>query len=149
MDLLAGMYRARAGCAGLDGEAIRFVRLFLDKLESRGRDHLGARLIQEAHAFVLMDRQGSASESCLTAAMAARERALRHLATTSAVASDADAVPGSDVPVSIREKYGQKLVMYGSTQTHSLGAKVCSLRLRKASSAGLADLFSRRRPLCC
>ena len=45
--------------------------------------------------------------------MAARERALTHLAEKD----------GVDLSTA-REKYGQKLVMYGSTQTHSLGLKV-------------------------
>lgn len=29
-----------------------------------------------------------------------------------------------DIPASVREKYGQKLVVYGSTQTHSIAKKV-------------------------
>ena len=67
----------------------------------------------------------------ITVAIAARERALRLLAEREPAdlapnghALDDGGVPGSDVPMAIREKYGQKLVMYGSTQTHSLGAKV-------------------------
>ena len=83
----------------------------------------------------LADRKGSASESCLTAAMAARERALRHLAGS------------TDVPVSVRERYGQKLVMYGSTQTHSLGAKVrgykISLTIGRAASRSAIPSRSR------
>lgn len=71
---------------------------------------------------------GSASESALTAAIAARERALRILATQreheDLIAAGEEGIPGTVVPVDVREKYGQKLVMYGSTQTHSLGAKV-------------------------
>jgi hypothetical protein len=55
--------------------------------------------------------------------MAARERALRHLAGNTAP-TGSNVIPGSEVPVLTREQYGQKLVMYGSTQTHSLGAKV-------------------------
>lgn len=46
-------------------------------------------------------QQGSASEACLTVCIAARERALRILPGTTA----------------------EKLVLYGTTQTHSLGAK--------------------------
>lgn len=76
--------------------------------------------------------QATASESALTAAMAARERALQVLAKQHAAessesngdGSETPKPPGSDVPNHIREKYGQKLVMYGSTQTHSLGVKV-------------------------
>ena len=55
--------------------------------------------------------------------MAARERALR-LLTQELDPARSQAIRGSDVPVSVRDQYGQKLVMYGSTQTHSLGAKV-------------------------
>lgn len=69
---------------------------------------------------------GSASESALTAAMAARERALR-LLTQELDPARSQAIRGSDVPVSVRDQYGQKLVMYGSTQTHSLGAKAALL----------------------
>ncbi|KAK4689824.1 hypothetical protein P7C73_g271, partial [Tremellales sp. Uapishka_1] len=70
---------------------------------------------------------GSASESCLTAAIAARERALRRLASTASDEKPCAIVPGSDIPDTIREKYGQKLVVYGSTQTHSIGAKTALL----------------------
>lgn len=54
--------------------------------------------------------QGSASESALVAAIAARERCIRlRLAK-------------SDNQMT-REEIASKLIMYGSTQTHSLGAK--------------------------
>ncbi|WVQ84115.1 hypothetical protein IAT38_006260 [Cryptococcus sp. DSM 104549] len=62
---------------------------------------------------------GSASEAALTAAMAARERALRVLSGDVRPSESGDIA----VPDEVRQKYGQKLVMYGSTQTHSLGAK--------------------------
>lgn len=67
--------------------------------------------------------QNSASESALTAAIAARERALSILARS----NNLDAVEGgqnSEIPDAIREQYTSKLVMYGSTQTHSVAAKV-------------------------
>ncbi|WVR04512.1 hypothetical protein IAU60_001516 [Kwoniella sp. DSM 27419] len=64
---------------------------------------------------------GSASESAFTAAIAARERALRHLAVQAGAEPAANGL--IDVPDEIRYQYGQKLVVYGSTQTHSLGAK--------------------------
>ncbi|ODN77468.1 hypothetical protein L202_04644 [Cryptococcus amylolentus CBS 6039] len=67
--------------------------------------------------------QGSASEAALTAAMAARERALRHLTHGGKQGANGDI----EVPDEVRQKYGQKLVMYGSTQTHSLGAKAAIL----------------------
>lgn len=53
--------------------------------------------------------QGTASESALIATIAARERAIRLLLAKGAYAS--------------REEILPKMVMYGSTQTHSLGAK--------------------------
>ena len=53
----------------------------------------------------------------MTAAMAARERALAVLADQEQTDIDAS-----------RLKYGHKLIMYGSTQTHSLGAKVRTFR---------------------
>lgn len=52
--------------------------------------------------------------------MAARERALRILSNDDKAAADEDIEISEDV----RKKYGQKLVIYGSTQTHSIGAKV-------------------------
>jgi aromatic-L-amino-acid decarboxylase len=66
----------------------------------------------------------------LTAAVAARETALRYLATTetgSTLSGD-----GFDIPDDIRAKYSSKLVMYGSTHTHSLGQKV-------SQTKGVAD----------
>ena len=68
----------------------------------------------------------------ITVAIAARERALRVLAEREESEGTAHqlngtvegSVPGSDIPMRIRERYGQKLVVYGSTHTHSLGAKV-------------------------
>lgn len=57
----------------------------------------------------------------MTAAMAARERALRILSKDDKAAANEDIEISEDV----RKKYGQKLVIYGSTQTHSVGAKVC------------------------
>ncbi|WVQ97896.1 hypothetical protein IAU59_005013 [Kwoniella sp. CBS 9459] len=64
---------------------------------------------------------GSASESAFTAAMAARERALRQISRETGVQ---EAENGQiQVPDEIRNEYSQKLVVYGSTQTHSLGAK--------------------------
>ena len=71
---------------------------------------------------------GSASDSLLTASIAARERALRIIASDvaheSLVAAGEEGIPGTEVPVHVRETYGPKLVLYGSTQTHSLAAKV-------------------------
>ena len=79
--------------------------------------------------------QGSASECVLTAAIAARERALRYLADhLVAAGSETGTVPGSDIPLHVRDQYGHKLVMYGSTQTHSVGVKVrggCPSLLRR------------------
>lgn len=53
---------------------------------------------------------GSASESCLTVCIAARERALTRLSTP------------TTTPVE-RAAMMSRFVIYGSTQTHSLGAK--------------------------
>lgn len=53
--------------------------------------------------------------------MAARERVLRILSKDDKAAANEDIEISDDV----RQKYGQKLVIYGSTQTHSIGAKVC------------------------
>lgn len=66
--------------------------------------------------------QESASITCLTAATGARERTLKYLARREAGKKE---VPGEafDVPQDVREKYGQKLVIYGSTQTHSIAKK--------------------------
>ena len=81
--------------------------------------------------------QGSASESALTAAIGARERALRILAAqdkkqreqeSSLVPHDSQGTPETSIPLHSREKWSQRLVMYGSTQTHSIGSKV-SLRI--------------------
>lgn len=54
--------------------------------------------------------QGSASEACLTVCIAARERALNLLSTDGSTPE-------------IRSALVQKFIMYGTTQTHSLGAK--------------------------
>ncbi|GFZ46696.1 hypothetical protein JCM24511_03916 [Saitozyma sp. JCM 24511] len=70
---------------------------------------------------------GSASESALTAAMAARERALHRLTRSLSPAGTAPS-SGSSTPIPIREQYTQKMVIYGSTQTHSLGAKLILLK---------------------
>ncbi|TXT08689.1 hypothetical protein VHUM_02817 [Vanrija humicola] len=69
---------------------------------------------------------GSASESALTAAIGARERALRVLTqqASNGALSLSDAI---DVPDKRREENTAKLVMYGSTQTHSLGAKAAKI----------------------
>jgi len=71
----------------------------------------------------------SASITCLTAATGARERTLKYLAKTERPSSDQKALvtdpeEAFDVPRDVREKYGQKLVIYGSTQTHSIAKKV-------------------------
>jgi len=69
----------------------------------------------------MLTRQESASITCLTAATGARERTLKYLARQ---ASSKEATGEAfDVPQEIREKYGQKLVIYGSTQTHSIAKK--------------------------
>ena len=76
--------------------------------------------------------QNSASECALTAAIAARERALRHLAhaargeANGAITGDAN-TERIEVSIPVRQQYTSKLVMYGSTQTHSLGAKAALL----------------------
>lgn len=62
--------------------------------------------------------------TCLTAAVAARERTLRYLARQESYSSVKDGEEAFDVPKGIREDYGQKLVVYGSTQTHSIAKKV-------------------------
>jgi hypothetical protein len=90
--------------------------------------------------------QGAASESAIVATVAARERCLRMLSMRGAPQvdekhglslngqndtsvktdelgtriNDAD----GDVDDTIRDMYHSKLVMYGSTQTHSIGIKV-------------------------
>ncbi|KAL1405947.1 hypothetical protein Q8F55_007629 [Vanrija albida] len=69
---------------------------------------------------------GGIISSALTAAIGARERALRVLtrqASGGALSLD-DAI---DVPAQLREENTPKLVMYGSTQTHSLGAKAAKI----------------------
>jgi aromatic-L-amino-acid decarboxylase len=58
----------------------------------------------------------------LTAATGARERTLKYLAK-SEVSNKEVSGEAFDVPQEIREKYGQKLVIYGSTQTHSIAKK--------------------------
>jgi aromatic-L-amino-acid decarboxylase len=92
--------------------------------------------------------QGSASEACLTVAVAARERCLRVLVedqlTEKATAAngsfeddfargievktgvDGARVQASQVviPEVLRASSTSKMVMYGSTQTHSIGKKV-------------------------
>jgi aromatic-L-amino-acid decarboxylase len=72
------------------------------------------------------DHQNSASEVALTATIAARERALRSLARAERSRA-ATPLPGvdqaMDVPESVRDECTRKLVMYVSTQTHSLGTK--------------------------
>jgi hypothetical protein len=84
----------------------------------------------EPPSFVRASSRGSASESCLTVAIGARERALRIIAQqeeantngTFSSHSDPDLI-NPTIPTHIRSTYTQKLVMYGSTQTHSIGAK--------------------------
>lgn len=66
---------------------------------------------------------------CLTAAIAARERALRYIAHAEHNVADSDAVAHgasqgpTDIPFELRQEHTKKFVMYGSTQTHSIGAK--------------------------
>lgn len=92
-------------------------------------------------------RQGSASEACLTVAVAARERCLRILVEDQVVvhgtkvngfvkdsARGTGVMTGSDgarvkatqvvIPEELRARSTSKMVMYGSTQTHSIGKKV-------------------------
>ncbi|GMK59733.1 hypothetical protein CspeluHIS016_0803390 [Cutaneotrichosporon spelunceum] len=71
----------------------------------------------------------SASDMCLTAAIAARERALRVLARDHhQVNGTATPTEGpTDVPYSVRSENTKRLVMYGSTQTHSIGVKTALL----------------------
>ncbi|WRT64926.1 uncharacterized protein IL334_001866 [Kwoniella shivajii] len=85
---------------------------------------------------------GSASDSAFTASIAARERALRVLSSQKGVERSANGQ--IDIPDSIRQEYGQKLVVYGSTQTHSLGAKA-ALMLGlpfRAVSVSIEDQYS-------
>ncbi|BEJ10639.1 hypothetical protein CspHIS471_0100610 [Cutaneotrichosporon sp. HIS471] len=71
----------------------------------------------------------SASDMCLTAAIAARERALRVLAREHHNANGtATPTEGpTDIPFSVRSESTNKLVIYGSTQTHSIGVKTALL----------------------
>jgi aromatic-L-amino-acid decarboxylase len=69
--------------------------------------------------------QNSASEAALTAAISAREFALREL-TASEPGSNIARDDVLEVPAELRANYSPRMVMYGSTQTHSLGAKVSS-----------------------
>lgn len=62
--------------------------------------------------------QGSASEACLTYAVAAREAALARI-TKSETGSELEKGSPLSVPAEIRARSTPKLVMYGSTQTHS------------------------------
>lgn len=101
--------------------------------------------------LILEVLQGSASEACLTVAVAARERCLRilvekqvtekapivngHVKEDSlASAGGAGITTGVDggrvkarqvvIPEALRAASTPKMVMYGSTQTHSIGKKV-------------------------
>jgi aromatic-L-amino-acid decarboxylase len=82
----------------------------------------------------------------LTAAIAARETALRELTSSepgSTVSGDV-----FDVPDDLRAKYSPKLVMYGSTQTHSLGEKVSfGLRIADSQAALILGLSFRAVPV--
>lgn len=90
-------------------------------------------------------KQGAASESAIVATVAARERCLRLLslqdAAAATVQSDLDSIStevkidelgtrvndaDNDISDEVRDKYSAKLIMYGSTQTHSIGIKVRS-----------------------
>ncbi|ORX34523.1 putative aromatic-L-amino-acid decarboxylase [Kockovaella imperatae] len=91
----------------------------------------------------------TASEVVLTVAIAARERALRILSEKEPDVEEGvktGRVPDSDTPMKIREKYGQRLVIYGSTHTHSLGAKAALLLglQWKAVPVSAADNYSLR-----
>lgn len=55
--------------------------------------------------------QTTASDGAIIACVAARERVIKYL------------LAKKDSPYKTREKIQSKLIMYGSTQTHSLGAK--------------------------
>ncbi|KAK1926326.1 putative aromatic-L-amino-acid decarboxylase [Papiliotrema laurentii] len=100
-----------------------------------------ARMLGLGDSFLLEKKQGggvimgSASESALTAAMAAREKALTYLSEKEGLSID-DA----------RQTYGQKLVIYGSTQTHSLGLKAAVLLglTFRAVEVAEADKFALR-----
>ena len=120
VDLLTSVYGTGAGCSGLDGKDLRFGGVIHDELWERWWDHPGAAVPPRASAH----RKGSASEAALTAAMAARERALRVLAIQESVTASKEPDPTIEISFNVRERYGSKLVMYGSSQTHSLGAKV-------------------------
>lgn len=87
---------------------------------------------------------GAASESAIVATVAARERCLRMLSLQGAPQVDernglepangdnvktdelGTRINGADgdVDETVRDKYHHKLIMYGSTQTHSIGVKV-------------------------
>ncbi|CDZ97260.1 aromatic-l-amino-acid decarboxylase [Phaffia rhodozyma] len=73
---------------------------------------------------------GSASEACLTVAVAARERYFEIL-TEKAVQIeklDNDDVLGkATIKQVLRERKSQKLTIYGSTQTHSIGSKAAKI----------------------
>lgn len=71
--------------------------------------------------------QGSASEACLTIAVGARERALLTLHQQELAAAGLPETETSEIPPDVRERLSQRLVMYGSTQTHSIGAKAASI----------------------
>ncbi|ORY27788.1 putative aromatic-L-amino-acid decarboxylase [Naematelia encephala] len=114
-----------------------------------------ARMLGLDDVFLTSSKRGggiimnSASESALTAAMAARERSLRWLSQEGG-SSEAGSVPGSDIPLDCRQQSSQKLVMYGSTQTHSLGAKAAKLlglQFRAVAVSAADDYALRGAPL--
>ncbi|WFD33545.1 cellulase [Malassezia cuniculi] len=83
----------------------------------------------------------SASEACLTAAIAAREAALRQIRE-----EDAPDLATSDAAAAWRGTASSRLVMYATTQTHSIAAKaamILGLRFR-ALEVRLEDEYALR-----
>ncbi|WFD31221.1 cellulase [Malassezia sp. CBS 17886] len=112
--ILADMYCAATTNPGFNWAASPAVT----ELEFHMLDWV-ARMLGLGAAFLSSDAthrgggviHGSASEACLTVAIAARDRALRQLAPTG---------PGAEEQ---RRELLPRLVIYGTTQTHAIGAK--------------------------
>jgi aromatic-L-amino-acid decarboxylase len=81
-----------------------------------------------------MRLQGSASEACLTAAVTAREKALRVLEQQTTSQQNGGL---ATISQATRSEWTSKLVMYGSTQTHRYANYCTSLPpLTQANSLG-------------
>lgn len=151
--MLARVHRTREQGCRLGRQDARPRRRRLPRQHGRRRRVHHGQSLRGGGSLHLLTRpicsvmQGSASEACLTIAIGARERALLTLHQQALAAAGLPPTELSEIPCDVREQYSQKLVMYGSTQTHSyvsFAATLVSPRTRSADEASTSLASARR-----